>query len=63
MASQITNEMEKPILAQLFDEVVVFLVHANPKPHNQIALPARKGAIMISDSGGPYICDQRLELH
>jgi hypothetical protein len=55
--------MEKPILAELFNEVVVFVVRADPKPHNQIALSAPKGAIMISDPNDPYIRDERFELH
>jgi len=55
--------MEKPVLAELFDEVVIFLVRTNPKPHNQIALSAAKRAIMISYPNGPNIRDQRFELH
>src|SRR6266576_792401 len=38
------------VLAQLSDEIVVFLVRANPKPDREIAVSLRKSAIVISDS-------------
>ena len=38
------------VLAQLSDEIVVFLVCANPKPDREIAVSLRKSAIVISDS-------------
>ena len=38
------------ILAELFDEIVVFLVSANPKPDNEIVAATGEGAIINSDS-------------
>jgi hypothetical protein len=38
------------VVAQLSDEIVVFLVRANPKPDREIAVSLRKSAIVISDS-------------
>ncbi len=38
------------ILAKLFDEIVVFLVSADPKPDNEIVAATRECAIINSNS-------------
>lgn len=50
-------------LVQVLDELVVLFVGANPEPDNELALTARERAIMVSDSRGPDIRAERLELH
>ena len=50
-------------LAKLSDQTIVVFVRADPKPDDEIAVFLRNSAIVIADSYGPDISDERFELH
>ena len=50
-------------LAKLSDQSIVVFVRADPKPDDEIAVFLRNSAIVIADSYGPDISDERFELH
>jgi hypothetical protein len=58
-----SSHVSTGISAELFDKIVVFLVRADPEPHDEITATTCEGAVMVADSNRPNVSDKWFELH